>query len=340
MTSATSMRSAQLSEPGGPFAIVERELPQPGPGHVRVAVEAVGLCHTDDLFVSNLVPGLRFPLVIGHEVAGRIDALGEGVEHWEAGERVAVGWFGGHCGYCRHCRDGDFIHCLHLQVPGVSYEGGLATHMVAPANALCRIPEELSAVDAAPLGCAGVTVFEGLRRSEARAGDLVAVIGIGGLGHLGVQYAAKSGFETVAVARGADKRETALRLGAHHYLDNSAADTAQALQALGGARVVLSTASSVKAITGGVAGLAPNGQLVLVGLSPESTGVTPNQLVQPSKSLAGHPSGTASEVERTMRFSALAGVRPMTETVPLEGVNDAYERMKSGAARFRMVVTP
>jgi alcohol dehydrogenase len=335
-----SMRVAQVDKPGGAFEIVERELPQPGPGHVRIAVEAVGVCHTDVLFVDGVMPGVTFPLVPGHEVAGHIDAVGENVEPWQAGDRVEVGWFGGHCGHCDWCRAGDFIHCAYLQVPGASYDGGYATHMIAPANALARIPEALGPVDAAPLGCAGVTTFESIRQSVARAGDLVAVLGVGGLGHLGVQYAAKSGFETVAIARGEGKRDIAMELGAHHYIDSSATDAGKELQALGGARVVLGTATAAEAMATGVDGLAPTGQLVLIGLSPESTGITPNQLVVPSRSVVGHPSGTASDVDTTLRFSAFAGVRPMTETVPLEDVNEAWARMKSGAARFRMVLTP
>ncbi|MFD3451979.1 alcohol dehydrogenase [Streptomyces sp. NPDC058691] len=335
-----SMRVAQVSEPGGPFEIVERELPESGPGHVRIAVEASGVCHSDAGFVHNAYPGVSFPLVAGHEVAGRIDALGEGVRHWAVGDRVEVGWFGGHCGHCVPCREGDFIDCRNLQVPGWAYDGGYATHMVAPVNALARIPEGLTAVDAAPLGCAGVTTYNAFRKSIARPGDVVAVIGIGGLGHLAIQYAAKSGFETVAVARGKDKRDLAVELGAHHYIDSSSTDTAKALQALGGATVVLATASNSQAMAAGVDGLRPGGELIVIGIAPEPMPITPAQLILTSRSVVGHPSGTSRDVEHAMNFSALAGVRPMTETVPLEEVNEAFGRMMSGAARFRMVIVP
>ncbi|WP_431947549.1 alcohol dehydrogenase [Actinacidiphila sp. bgisy167] len=335
-----SMRVAQVSEPGGPFDIVEREMPEPGPGHVRIAVEAAGVCRTDADFVHNAFPGQTFPLVTGHEVAGRIDALGEGVRYWKVGDRVEVGWFGGNCGHCPPCREGDFIDCQNLRVPGWAYDGGYATHMVAPVNALARIPDELSAVEAAPLGCAGVTTYNAFKRSSARPGDLVAVIGIGGLGHLAVQYAAKSGYETVAVARGEDKRALAMELGAHHYVDSAAADPAKELQALGGAAVVLATASNSQAMAAGVDGLRPRGQLIVVGVDDRPLPISPGQLILASRSVVGHPSGTSRDVEHTMNFSALTGIRPMTETVPLAEANEAFARMMSGAARFRMVLVP
>ncbi|MGW5234036.1 alcohol dehydrogenase [Streptomyces nodosus] len=333
------MRVAQVTEPGGSFEIVERELPEPGPGHVRIAVEASGVCHTDAVFVQPPSPGITFPLVTGHEVAGRIDAPGEGVDGWRTGDRVEVGWFGGQCGHCRPCRRGDFISCRFLKVPGRDYDGGYATHMVAPVQALARIPEGLDPVDAAPLGCAGVTSFMGLRNSGARAGDLVAVLGVGGLGHLGVQYAARMGFETVAIARGRDKEELARRLGAEHYIDSTASDPARALEELGGAQVVLGTAASSEAMAATVDGLAPRGKLVVIGVTAQPLGVTPVQLIGDSLSLQGHPSGTALEVEDTMAFSVRTGVRPMVETVPLDEVDEAFARMLSGAARFRMVLT-
>ncbi|MGI5253059.1 alcohol dehydrogenase [Actinacidiphila glaucinigra] len=335
-----SMRVAQVTEPGGPFEIVERELPEPGPGHVRIAVEASGVCHSDAGFVHNAFPHLTFPLVAGHEIAGRIDALGEGVRYWTVGDRVEVGWFGGHCGHCTPCREGHFIDCRNLRVPGWAYEGGYATHMVAPVNALARIPDTLDAVDAAPLGCAGVTTYNAFKKSSARPGDLVAVIGVGGLGHLAVQYAAKFGFETVAVARGEDKRALAMELGAHHYIDSSAGDPAKELQALGGATAVLATAANSKAMAAGVDGLRPGGELIVIGIDPEPLPITPAQLILSSRSVVGHPSGTSRDIEHTMEFSALAGIRPMTETVPLEEVNEAFARMMSGAARFRMVLVP
>ncbi|MFF1912334.1 alcohol dehydrogenase [Streptomyces sp. NPDC058239] len=334
-------RAAQVTTAGGPFEIVEREVPQPGPCHVRVAVDACGVCHSDSFFVDDAVPGVRFPLVPGHEIAGRIEELGEGAQNaWQVGDRVAVGWFGGSCGHCTPCRQGDFIMCRNLKVPGWAYDGGYAETVIAPVDALARIPDALAATDAAPMGCAGVTTYNGLRRSSARPGDLVAVLGIGGLGHLGVQYAAAMGFETVAIARGAAKADFAKELGAHHYVD-STADTsvADALQALGGARIVLATAANSAAITATVEGLAPRGELVVIGAASEPLGISPNQLIMSGRVVRGHPTGTAQDVEDTMAFSALRGIRPMTETVPLDGADEAYRKMMSGAARFRMVLT-
>ncbi|WP_327272826.1 alcohol dehydrogenase [Streptomyces sp. NBC_01224] len=334
-------RAAQVTAAGGPFEIVEREMPQPGPCHVRVAVDACGVCHSDSLFVDDAVPGVRFPLVPGHEIAGRIEELGEGTQNaWQVGDRVAVGWFGGSCGHCTPCRQGDFVVCRNLKVPGWAYDGGYAETVIAPSDALARIPDTLAATDAAPMACAGVTTYNGLRRSSARPGDLVAVLGIGGLGHLGVQYAAAMGFETVAIARGAAKADFAKGLGAHHYID-STADTsvADALQALGGARVVLATAANSGAITATVEGLAPRGELVVIGADPEPLGISPVQLLMSGKIVRGHPSGTAQDVQDTMAFSALHGIRPMIETVPLDWATEAYRKMMSGAARFRMVLT-
>ncbi|MFJ7195457.1 MULTISPECIES: alcohol dehydrogenase [unclassified Streptomyces] len=334
-------RAAQATAAGGPFEIVERAVARPGPGHVRVAVDACGVCHSDALFVEAMLPGVRFPVVPGHEIAGRIAELGEGTQSaWQVGDRVAVGWFGGSCGHCTPCRRGDFVVCVNLKVPGWAYDGGYAESVTVPADALARIPEALEATDAAPIGCAGVTTFNGLRRSAARPGDLVAVLGIGGLGHLGVQYAAAMGFETVAIARGAAKADFARELGAHHYID-STADTgvADALQALGGARVVLATAANSAAITATVEGLAPRGELVVIGADPEPLGISPNQLLMSGKVVRGHPSGTAQDVQDTLAFSALHGIRPMTETVPLDDAEAAYQKMMSGAARFRMVLT-
>ncbi|AXE80296.1 alcohol dehydrogenase [Streptomyces atratus] len=334
-------RAAQVTAAGGPFEIVEREVPQPGPCHVRVAVDACGVCHSDSLFVDDAVPGVRFPLVPGHEIAGRIEELGEGTQNaWRVGDRVAVGWFGGSCGHCTPCRQGDFVVCRNLKVPGWAYDGGYAETVIAPSDALARIPDALAATDAAPMACAGVTTYNGLRRSSARPGDLVAVLGIGGLGHLGVQYAAAMGYETVAIARGAAKADFAEELGAHHYID-STGDTsvADALQALGGARVVLATAANSGAITATVEGLAPRGELVVIGADPEPLGISPTQLLMGGQVVRGHPSGTAQDVQDTMAFSALHGIRPMIETVPLDGATEAYRKMMSGAARFRMVLT-
>lgn len=339
----STYRAAQVAAAGGPFEIVEREVPQPGPGHVRVAVDACGICHSDAAFVNALLPGVRFPLVPGHEIAGHIEELGEGTQSrgWQVGDRVAVGWFGGSCGHCRRCRQGDFIVCENLKVPGWAYDGGFAEAVIAPADALARIPDALAPTDAGPLACAGVTTYNGLRRSSARPGDLVAVLGIGGLGHLGVKYAAAMGFETVAIARGAAKADFAKQLGAHHYIDSTAGTTvADALQSLGGAKVVLATAANSDAATATVEGLSPRGELVVIGATAEPLGVSPNQLLMSGKIIRGHPSGTAQDVQDTMAFSALHGIRPMTEIVPLDQADEAYQKMMSGTARFRMVLTP
>ncbi|MFJ5121320.1 alcohol dehydrogenase [Kitasatospora sp. NPDC088548] len=337
----STYRVAQVATAGGPFEIVEREVPEPGPGHVRVAVDACGICHSDVLFVEAGLPGVRFPLVPGHEIAGRIEALGELRHHpdWKVGDRVAVGWFGGSCHHCTPCRQGDFIVCENLKVPGWAYDGGFAETVIAPVDALARIPDALAATDAAPMACAGVTTYNGLRRSSARPGDLVAVLGIGGLGHLGVQYAAAMGFETVAIARGADKADFAKRLGAHHYIDSTADTTvADALQSLGGAKVVLATAANSSAITATVDGLSHRGELVVIGADPDPLGISPVQLLMSGKIVRGHPSGTAQDVQDTMAFSALHGIRPTVEVVPLDQAAAAYQKMLSGAARFRMVL--
>ncbi|MCW7942996.1 alcohol dehydrogenase [Streptomyces hygroscopicus] len=337
----STYRVAQVDTADGLFEITEREVPQPGPGHVRIAVEACGVCHSDALFVNAAVPGVRFPLVPGHEIAGRIEELGEGTRDrgWQVGDRVAVGWFGGSCGHCTPCRQGDFVVCENLKVPGWAYDGGFAEVVIAPADALARIPDALAATDAAPMACAGVTTFDGLRRSSARPGDLVAVLGIGGLGHLGVQYAAAMGFRTVAIARGADKAGIAKQLGAHHYIDSTAGTgVADALQSLGGAKAVLATAGSSDAITATVDGLSHRGELVVIGAVPEPLGISPPQLIMSGRVVRGHASGTAQDVQETMAFSALHGIRPMVEVVPLSRADEAYRKMLSGAARFRMVL--
>ncbi|MER6122142.1 alcohol dehydrogenase [Streptomyces sp. NPDC001795] len=335
-------RVAQVPAVGGPFEIAEREVPKPGPGHVRIAVDACGVCHSDALFVNAGLPGLRFPLVPGHEIAGRIEELGEGTPDrgWQVGDRVAVGWFGGSCGHCRPCREGDFIMCETLKIPGGAYDGGYAEAVIAPADALARIPDALAATDAAPMACAGVTTYNALRRSSARPGDLIAVLGIGGLGHLGVKYAAAMGFEVVAIARGADKADLAKQLGAHHYVDSTAGTpVAEALQSLGGARVVLATAGNSDAITATVDGLSHRGELVVIGAAPDPLGISPVQLIMRGRTVRGHASGTAQDVQDTMEFSALQGIRPMVEIVPLDRAAEAYQKMLSGAARFRMVLT-
>ncbi|MEV5736961.1 alcohol dehydrogenase [Streptomyces sp. NPDC003388] len=339
----STYRVAQVTVPDGTFELVEREVPSPGRGQVLVAVEACGVCHSDALFVSGALPGVTFPDVPGHEIAGRIEELGAGTEDrgWRTGDRVAVGWFGGSCGHCVPCREGDFVVCENLQVPGWTYDGGFGDKVLVPVDALARIPEGLAAGDAGPMACAGVTTYNGLRRSSARPGDLVAVLGLGGLGHLGVQYAAAMGFETVGIARGAEKADFAKRLGAHHYVDStSGTPVAEALQSLGGAKVVLATAGHSEAITATVEGLAPRGELVVIGADTEPLGISPVQLLMSGRVVRGHPSGTAKDVEDTMAFSALHGIRPMTESVPLEQADEAYRKMLSGRARFRMVLTP
>ncbi|MEU5299988.1 alcohol dehydrogenase catalytic domain-containing protein [Streptomyces noursei] len=337
----SSYRVAQVGAVGAPFEIVERAVPRPGPRHVRIAVDACGVCHSDAMFVDGVLPGVHFPVVPGHEIAGRIEEVGEGTNNgWKVGDRVTVGWFGGSCHHCTPCRQGDFIVCEQLKVPGWAYDGGFGEQVIAPADALARIPDGLAAADAGPMACAGVTTYNGLRRSSARPGDLVAVLGLGGLGHLGVRFAVAMGFETVAIARGADKADFAKQLGAHHYVDSTAGTAvADALQSLGGAQVVLATAANSAAITATVDGLAHRGELVVIGADTEPLRLTPTQLLMRARVVRGHPSGTAQDVQDTLEFCVLQGIRPMIETMPLDNVNEAYGRMLSGTARFRMVLT-
>ncbi|GGS55605.1 alcohol dehydrogenase catalytic domain-containing protein [Streptomyces griseoviridis] len=335
----SSVRAVLVDQPAGALRTGRRDVPDPGPFEVRVTVEACGVCHTDSLMVEGLVPGLAHPVTPGHEIAGRIDAVGAYATGWQAGDRVAVGWFGGHCGHCVPCRRGDFIHCTELKVPGWAYPGGYGEALNVPANALARIPDGISAVDAAPLACAGVTTFNALRRSGAGPGDLVAVLGLGGLGHLGVQFAVRMGFETVVIARGAEKRALAGELGAHHYVDSTAEEMSPALQALGGARAVLATAGDSETMSAAVDGLGPDGELVVLGVDPEPMRISPLQLIDLSKRISGLPSGTAADIEDTLRFAALTGVRPHVEEMPLERAADAYARMMDNRARFRVVLT-
>ena len=323
----------------GALELVERDLPQPARGEVRVRVEACGVCHSDSLTVEVQWPGLSLPRIPGHEIAGVIDALGAGVAGWRVGQRVGVGWFGGHCGYCEPCRRGWLIDCRNLRIPGISYDGGYAEAIVVPADALAVIPDDLGAAEAAPLLCAGVTTFNALRHSGAMPGDVVAILGIGGLGHLGVQFANKLGFRTVAIARGADKEPLARKLGAHHYIDSAAEDVAAALNRLGGARVVLATITSAKAMSPVINGLAVRGQLIVVGIDAEPIQISPLQLLVSSRSVVGHASGASIDLQDTLAFSALSGVRPMIETIPLARAPEAYARMMRGDARFRMVLT-
>jgi D-arabinose 1-dehydrogenase-like Zn-dependent alcohol dehydrogenase len=315
-------------------------VPEPGAGQVRIKVEASGVCHSDALTVLGGWPGLAYPRTPGHEIAGTIDALGPQTGRWSVGDRVGVGWHGGHDGTCDRCRRGDFIACANLQVPGIAYDGGHAQYVVAPLVALASIPEQLTAVEAAPLMCAGITTYNALRHSLARAGDLVAVLGIGGLGHLGVQYAAKMGFRTVAIARGRDKEELARSLGAAQYIDSTASDVGAELQKLGGAKVVLSTVTAATAMEPALSGLGVDGQLLVVGASYEPLPVNTAAMIGQRSSIRSWPSGICTDSEDAMRFAVQTGVRAMVETMPLERAADAYERMMSGAARFRMVLCP
>ena len=334
----TTMKMARVPEPNTRFEVVDVDVPEPGPGQVRIRVHACGVCHSDSLTVMGAM-GNEFPRAPGHEVAGVIDAVGERVTAWSTGDRVGVGWFGGCDFTCEACRRGDFISCKNGQVPGIAYDGGYAEYMVAPAETLARIPDDLSDVDAAPLLCAGITTFNALRDSVARPGDLVAILGVGGLGHLGVQYAAKMGFEVAAIARGEEKGPLARELGAHHYIDSTSSDVAEELKNLGGAQVVLSTVTASDAMTSALGGIKPRGQLVVVGASPEPMRVPPFALIPGSTAVKGHASGTSQDSEDTLRFSALTGVRPTIETLPLAEAQAAYDKMMAGDARFRMVLT-
>jgi len=334
------MRVVQVSEAKGPFELVERDIPEPGHGSVRIKVEACGICHSDSFTKEGTFPGIRYPRVPGHEVAGIIDQAGEDVTGWTQGQRVAVGWHGGHCGYCDSCRRGDFILCrISRQTTGITYDGGYADYMIAPAGALALIPDELSAVEAGPLVCAGVTTFNSLRNSGARAGDLVAILGVGGLGHLAVQFAAKMGFKTVAIARGADKEPLARQLGAAHYIDSQKQDAAAELTKMGGARVILATVTNGKAMSAVLGGLGVDGKLIVLGAPAEPLEVVAGLLIGGRRSIAGWPSGASIDSQDTLRFSALSGVRSMNEVFPLERAADAYELMMSGKARFRVVLS-
>jgi D-arabinose 1-dehydrogenase-like Zn-dependent alcohol dehydrogenase len=306
---------------------------------VRIRVQACGVCHSDSVTKLGLFPGIVYPRVPGHEVAGVVDAVGADVPLFKKGQRVGLGWHGGHCNYCPPCRRGDFILCEKGQIAGISFDGGYADYVIAPANALALVPDELSDVDAAPLMCAGVTTFNSLRHSGARLGDTVAILGIGGLGHLGVQFAAKSGFHTVAIARGQDKAALAKQLGAHDYIDSAAQDPAAELQKLGGAAVILSTLTSADALAAAVNGLGPNGKLVILGVPEKPFNVNALPLILGNRSIAGWASGTGMDSEDTLNFSSLTGVKPMIETYPLERAEEAYDRMMSGKARFRAVLT-
>jgi NADPH2:quinone reductase len=335
-----TMRAAVVSEPGADFEVVERDVPDPGADEVRVAVDACGICYSDSYVKEGTYPGIDYPRVPGHEIAGRVDSVGENVTAWSEGERVGVGWHGGHCFTCDPCRRGQFLQCREGQVTGISFDGGYAEYATVPAEALARVPERLAAVDAAPLLCAGVTTFNALRNTGARPGDVVAVQGIGGLGHLGVQYAHAAGFETVALSHSPDKRDLALELGADHFVDTAATDPAEALQELGGARVVLGTAPSADAVESVVGGLGVDGELVLVGIPHDDVGVDVQQLVMNRSAVEGWASGHARDSQDTLEFSALRDVTPEVETYPLADAEEAYERMLANEARFRVVLEP
>jgi len=333
------MKVAVISKPGADFEIVEREIPEPGAGHVRIKVQACGVCHSDVLTKEGQLPGIQYPRVPGHEVAGVVDAVGPGVSVWKKGQRVGVGWHGGQDNTCRECRRGDFINCRNLKICGVSYDGGYQEYMLAPVEALVSIPDSLSDVDAAPLLCAGITTYNALRHSGALPGDVVAVQGIGGLGHLGIQFAQKFGYDVVAIGRGSENAELAKKLGARVYIDSQSTNAAEALQKMGGARAILATAPNSKAMSELINGLGPNGELMVVGASSDPIEVTPAQLIFGSRNIQGWASGTPSDSEDTLHFAELTGVRPMIETFPLARAAEAYERMLSGKAQFRVVLT-
>jgi D-arabinose 1-dehydrogenase-like Zn-dependent alcohol dehydrogenase len=332
------MKKIQVKSAGGNFELVEEPIREPAARYVRVKVQACGVCHSDSVTKDGLFPGIVYPRSPGHEIMGVIDAVGEGTEPWKAGDRVGIGWHGGHCGRCESCRRGDFVTCVRLQVPGISYDGGYSEFVLAPFESLARVPSELTPEEAAPLMCAGVTTFNALRNSGARPGDVVAIQGIGGLGHLGVQFANKFGFETVAIGRGEDKKSLALKLGARTYIDSKSQDVAKKLAGLGGARVILATASDGKSMGGLIDGLKIGGSLVIVGASPDPFPVSTLQLILVRKSIVGWPSGTSIDSEDTLKFAAANGVRPMIEVFPLERAADAYDRMMSGKVRFRSVL--
>ena len=333
------MTAVQISRPGAPFEVVKREVPEPGPNQVRIKVDACGVCHSDVFVKEGHWPGLQYPRVTGHEVAGVIDEVGSGVTTWKKGQRVGVGWHGRHCGQCVPCRRGDFIACQNLRITGFSDDGGYAQYMIASNDALALIPDSLMPIMAAPILCAGITTFNSLRHSGAVAGDLVAVHGLGGLGHLGIQFSSKMGYHTVAIGRGKDKEALALKLGALRYLDAASVNVVDELAKLGGASVILATAPNSKAMSDLVDGLGVGGKLIVVGASPEPISVTPIQLIGQRRSIQGWPSGSARDSEETLNFCALTGIRPMVETFPLEQAAAAYDRMVSGKARFRVVLT-
>jgi D-arabinose 1-dehydrogenase-like Zn-dependent alcohol dehydrogenase len=331
-------RAVQVSAAGGEFQLVQKQYPDPGPGQVRIRVQACGVCHSDSQTKLGIRPGIKYPRVPGHEIAGVVDAVGSDVPLFTPGRRVGLGWHGGHCNYCIPCRRGDFVLCEKGLVSGISFDGGYADYVVAPANALALVPDDLDPISAAPLLCAGITTYNSLRNSGARPGDTVAILGIGGLGHLAIQYAARSGYRTVAIARGADKGPLAKQLGAHIYIDSTTQDPAKELQKLGGALVILSTLTNAEALAASVAGLARGGKLIVNGVPDKPFNVNAGALIGGRRSIVGWPSGTGMDSEDTLNFSALTGIKPMVETYPLEKAAEAFDRMMSGKARFRVVL--
>jgi len=335
---ANKMKVAQVTRAGGPIEIVERPIPEPPADWVRIKVQACGVCHSDSLVKEGHWPGILYPRVPGHEVIGVVDALGQGVTQFKMGQRVGVGWHGGNCGHCDNCRRGDFFACtVDLKITGLSFDGGYGEYLIAPSIAIARVPDEMSAVDGAPLLCAGITTFNVLRNSGARAGDTVAVLGLGGLGHLGVQYARKMGFRAVGIARGKDKEPLARELGAYHYIDSQAQDPAAELKKLGGAKVILATVTAGDAMSAVQAGLAPNGKLMVIGAA-QSMQVSPLLMIGGKQEIQGWYSGNAVDSQDTLAFSVMTGVRSMNEVYPLERAAEAYDRMMSGKARFRVVL--
>jgi len=339
MKAVAPMKAAQVPRPGGDFEIVEREIPEPSAGHVLIKVQACGVCHSDVLTKEGGWPGIQYPRVPGHEVAGTIEEVGEGVSAWKMGQRVGVGWHGGHDSTCRECRRGDFRNCQNQKIAGISYDGGYQQYMIAPVEALVPIPDSLSDVDAAPLLCAGITTYNALRHSGALPGDLVAVQGIGGLGHLGIQFASKFGYKVAAIGRGVENELLAKKLGASLYIDSQSKNAAEELQKLGGARVIAATAPNSKAMAELINGLGPNGKLLVIGATFDPIEVTPAQLIFGSKTIQGWAAGTPADSEDTLHFAELTGVRAMIETYPLEKAAEAYARMMSGKAQFRVVLT-
>lgn len=332
-------RAMQVPAPGEAFQLIQKEFPEPGPGQVRIRVQACGVCHSDSLTKLGHWPGIQYPRVPGHEVAGILDAVAPDVPRFKVGQRVGLGWHGGHCNFCNPCRRGDFVLCENGPISGITFDGGYADYVLVPANALALIPDEVAPADAAPLLCAGITTFNSLRNSGARPGDTVAILGIGGLGHLAIQYAAKSGYRTIAIARGQDKGPLAHQLGAHQYIDTTSQSPAQELQKIGGANIILSTVTSAKALDWVLEGLAPAGKFINLGAPDGPLTINALALIGGRRTVAGWPSGTGMDSEDTLNFSALAGVRSMNEVYPLEKAEEAYNRMMSGHARFRVVIT-